>query len=103
MKTFRMWVPKRQGRCALHFHDTEITPNSVIHISASEATAITHPQSFSGQSFGLNFGGASITVQNVTPGNGVVDFYVFVDFHAPLNVATDITILDPPVQVIIGT
>jgi hypothetical protein len=98
-----MWVPNRRGRCALHFHDSEITPNSVIHISASEATAIANPPPIFGQSFSLNFGSASISVQNVTPGNGVVDFYVVVDFHAPLNVATDITIFDPPVQVIIGT
>lgn len=102
MVTFRMWVPKRKGRSLLHFRSPQIQPNSVVHISATEATDLG-PQTFTGQTFGAFIGDASITVQNVSPGQGVVDFVVFVDFAIPLNVVTDITILDPPAQIIIGS
>jgi hypothetical protein len=102
MVSYRMWVPNRQGRSVLHFRTAEITPRSVVHISATEATPLDPPV-LSGQNFGGFIGDASITVQNVSPGDGVVDFVVFVDFFAPLNVVTDITILDPPKQIVIGS
>ena len=103
MTTFRMFVPKRHGRSLLHFRAPQITPQSVIHISATEASEVFDPPPISGQSFFGFIGDASITVQNVSPGNGDVDFIVFVDFSSPLNVVTDITIMDPPEQIIMGT
>lgn len=76
--------------------------NSVVHISATEATALGPPVLF-GQNFDGLIGSAGFTVQNVSPGNGVVDFVVFVDWPRPLNIVTDITIFDPPAKIIIGT
>jgi hypothetical protein len=104
MTTFRMWVPSRMGRADLHFTGPIIKANSVIHISASEASDLFPGQQFGGfsQNFSTIFGAASITVQNVSVREGVVDFYVFVDWPHPLNIVTDITILDPPEQIIIG-
>lgn len=102
METFRMWVPNRRGRADLHFRSPSIKANSVVHISVSEATPLGPPVLF-GQNFSSNFGAASITLQNVSVREGTVDFYVFVDWPSPLNVVADITILDPPAQVIIGS
>ena len=103
MITFRMWVPNRKGRADLHFTAPDIHANSVIHISASEATGIFDPPPLFGQSFSIIFGAASITVQNISVREGAVDFYVVVDWPDPLNIVTDITIFDPPAQIIIGT
>lgn len=102
MITFRMWVPNRKGRADLHFTSPTIKANSVIHISVSEATGLGPPLLF-GQNFSPNFGAASITVQNISVREGAVDFYVFVDWPDPLNIVADITILDPPAEIIIGT
>lgn len=102
MITYRMWVPNRKGRADLHFSAPEIQLNSVVHISVSEATALGTPI-FTGQNFSTVFGSASITLQNVSVRQGAVDFYVHVDWPDPLHLVTDITILDPPAQVIIGT
>jgi hypothetical protein len=103
MITFRMWVPNRKGRADLHFTAPDIRANSVIHISASEATGLFDPPLLFGQNFSTIFGAASITVQNISVREGAVDFYVVVDWPDPLNIVTDITIFDPPAQIIIGT
>jgi hypothetical protein len=97
-----MWVPNRRGRADLHLSSPAIRYNSVVHISISEATALG-PPIMGGQNFEAHFGAASITLQNVTVRNGGVDFYVFADWGSPLNLVADITILDPPAEVIIGT
>lgn len=102
-----MWVPARKGRADLHFSNPEIKITSVVHIAISEATALDSmsvlgPQGRYTQSFGANFGAASITVQNISVRNGAVDFYVFVDWPDKLDLYADITILDPPAAIIIG-
>lgn len=103
MVTYRMWVPNRKGRADLHFNAPEIKKISVVHITVSEATALGSVSLLGGQTFVPNFGAASITLQNVSVRDGGVDFYVFVDWRSPLNLVTDITIMDPPAQIIIGT
>jgi len=105
MQTIRMWVPRRQGRADLHFRNPDIKASSIVHISVSEATD-TSPGVLGGsgiQNFKAHFGSASITLQNVSVNDGVIDFYVFVDFPHPLNVVADITILDGPPTIILGT
>ena len=104
MTTFRMWVPSRKGRADLHFSSPTIKASSVVHISVSEATPLA-PGVLGGfgQNFSSNFGLASITLQNVSVREGAVDFYVFVDWRDPINLVTDITVLDPPTQIIIGS
>jgi hypothetical protein len=108
MFTVRMWVPNRRGRADLHLTNSAISDTSVIHISVSEATpletaSITGPEGLWVQTFRTNFGAASITVQNVSVRDGAVDFNVFVDSPQPLNIVADITILDPPAGIVIGT
>ncbi|KXY43671.1 hypothetical protein COM24_29970 [Bacillus toyonensis] len=104
MATIRMWVPKRKDRAHLRLTSPVIKWNSVVHISVSEATELEPNQLF-GQNFPTVFGAASITVQNISVRDGVVDFNVFVDWSTPLNIVTDITILEPPADgnIIIGT
>jgi hypothetical protein len=104
MQSFRMWVPRRKGRADLHFRTPAITAKSVVHIAVSEATDLD-PGVLGGfgQNFRTVFGAASITLQNVAVRDGAVDFNVFVDWDSPLNLVTDITVLDPPTDIIIGT
>jgi hypothetical protein len=102
MVSFRMWVPRRKGRADLHFSSAAIQANSVVHISVAEA--VPFPEGLLGQVVPLaHFGAASITLQNVRVRQGAVDFNVLVDWPDPLNIVTDITILDPPTQLIRGT
>lgn len=103
MVTYRMWVPNRKGRADLHFSSPAISMNSVVHVAISEATALGPPLISGDQNFSSHFGAASITVQNISVRQGAVDFYVYVDWPSPLNLVADITVLDPPAEIIIGT
>jgi hypothetical protein len=80
-----------------------IDQNSVVHIAASEGFVDE------GSIFGpLNAitrtrGDAPIFVKNIRPhldqgGGGGVEFYLQVEWPDPLNVVTDITVLDPAEQ-----
>ena len=106
--TFRMWVPQRQGRADLQFRSPQINNFSVVHISVSEAskldtTSLVPVRQGVGQTFTAHFGDAAITLQNVSVRDGAVDFRVFIDWESPLDLVTDITIFDSPVEVIIGS
>lgn len=75
-----------------------IDARSVIHIAASEGAA-----SFGGFGDPLNNisrtrGLAVIGVRNVTPHEGGVEFFLEVGWETPLNVVTDISVLDPAEQ-----
>lgn len=99
-----MWVPNRHGRADLHLGSPDIKSSSVVHISMSEAGGITGGGTFpGGQPFGSFLGSAAITLQNVVVRDGGVDFRVFIDWGSPLNVVADITIIDGPPSVVIGT
>ena len=98
--SYRMYLWGRCGRCVENFRTPLITHGSVVHISASEATAIP-PQSFTPQ-FDRFVGAANVSVLNVAPSEGRVDFVVQVDWPTPLSIAMDITIMDPPAEVIVG-
>lgn len=98
--TFRMYLRGRRGRCVENFRAPQITSQSVVHISVSEATELT-PEVFT-PIFGRFVGAANISVHNISPSDGRVDFVVMVDWGEPLNIVTDITIMDPPVEVVVG-
>jgi hypothetical protein len=101
MASYRMWVPNRQGRSLEHFFHPTITPSSIVHVAACEATDLGSPLLF-GQRWGGFIGEASISVMNISPTRGRVDFYIFVAWGSPLHVNLDITVLEPPVDVYIG-
>lgn len=100
MITYRMYLWGRNGRCLENFRAPQITRNSVVHISVSEATAIP-AQSFT-PIFDRFVGNANVTVHNVSPSDGRVDFVVTVDWPNPLNIVTDISIFDPPAETVVG-
>jgi len=84
--SYRMFLWHRIGRCHENFRAPEISPGSIVHISVSEATANE-----------VRFvGSANITLHNVSPGNGRVDFVVTVDWQNKLHLMVDIMIFDPP-------
>lgn len=98
--TFRMYLFGRKGRLHENFRAPQITRNSVVHISVSEATVMP-PQIFT-PAFDRFVGAANITVHNVSPSDGRVDFVLTVDWPNPLSIVTDITVMDPPVTTVVG-
>ncbi len=98
--TFRMYLFDRKGRLHENFRAAEITRNSVVHISVSEATVM--PRDIFEPRFDRFVGAANITVHNVSPSDGRVDFVLTVDWPNPLSIVTDITIMDPPAQTVVG-
>jgi hypothetical protein len=84
-----------------------IDDKSVIHIAASEGTVV--PQQFETlDAIQRTRGDATIYVKNIRPhpdqgGGGGVEFYLQVDWGGPLDVVTDITVVDPAEEgVIVG-
>jgi hypothetical protein len=72
-----------------------IHSNSIVLISASECRT-DDVQRFT-PFFERYVGDAAITVRNISPQDGFVDFWIYVDWEHPLNVAVDLVVLDPPI------
>lgn len=98
--TIRMYLRGRRGRCLENYRARTITSRSVVHISVSEATDL-EPRTFT-PVFSRFVGAANISVHNVSPSDGRVDFVVMVNWNRPLNIVTDITIMDDPVEFVLG-
>ena len=107
MKTVRvLWQNARSGWFNFNW-DGVITPDSVVHISISEAILPSGGSIFGGADFGRirHRGAAPIWVKNVRPHGpnagdtitGGVEFFAQIDWGGPLHIVTDITVLDPPV------
>jgi hypothetical protein len=79
-----------------------IDQNSVVHIAASEGTV--HEGLFGPlDAISRTRGDAAIFVKNIRPhadqgGGGGVEFFLQVEWPDPLNVVTDISVLDPAEQ-----
>jgi hypothetical protein len=86
-----------------NFNWPPITADSVVVITASEYDPAA--QAGADGSARRFVGAASITVLNVSPHgapsdpNNGVSFYLAVDWVRPLNICTDITVLDPAERV----
>jgi hypothetical protein len=100
-RTIRKYWGPFQGRVTLNFNWPEINHDSVVVVSASEYSVTTPPSNEH-----RFIGAATITVDNVAPHgppfdpNHGVTFVVNVGWGAPLNIVTDITLLDdPPVEI----
>ena len=91
---YRIWVPNRKGRCSEKFSAGKISKYSVVHISVSEATALGPAPIGGDQSWKAFRGSASITVQNVSPNDGFVEFYAYADWRTPINLVYDITVIN---------
>jgi hypothetical protein len=71
-----------------------IHSTSIVLISASECST-DNIQRFT-PIFERFVGDAAITVRNIAPQEGLVDFWIYVDWENPLDVAVDLVVLDPP-------
>ncbi len=89
-----------QGRNALNFNWDAIDHDSVVLISVSEFHVYANNEDHH-----RFVGAASMSVQNISPhgppfdANRGVSFVIQIDWESPLNVVTDITVLDKPVDV----
>jgi hypothetical protein len=76
-----------------------IHSTSIVLISASEVRT-DDVQRFT-PVFERFIGDAPITVRNIAPNEGYVDFWIFVDWDEPLDIAVDIVVLDPPALMVV--
>jgi len=89
-KTIRKYWGAHKGRVALNYNWPAIDHDSVVLITASEYAS----------DFARFIGAASITVANIAPHgppydtNNGVTYVVNVDWSSPINIVTDITVLD---------
>ncbi len=97
-RTLRVYFSNRRGYFRQNFNwmGGPITRNSVVHISISEAAPDREPSLFGPRPLIRWLGEARMTVHNVSPHDGGVEFSYTVDWPEPLNIAVDITVLDPP-------
>jgi hypothetical protein len=75
-----------------------LSSSSVVFISASEGVAFSNQVSPVG-AFNHRRGDAVVSVKNINPheaNGGGVEFYLVVEWGAPLDVTLDITLFDPP-------
>ena len=98
MRSVRQYWRNKRGRCVLNMNWSAIEANSTVHVTAAEwredpGSVSTSPRFV---------GAANITVRNVVPHgppadpNRGVTFVVTVDWPNPLNIVTDIVVLDAP-------
>jgi hypothetical protein len=99
--TVRKYWGQFQGRVTLNLNWPAINHDSVVIVTASEYAVSTPPSDEH-----RFIGASSITVENIAPHgppydpNHGVTFVVNVDWNTPLNIVTDITVLDnPPIEV----
>jgi hypothetical protein len=96
MQTCRQYWQNLQGRCLLNFNWDAIDHDSVVLVSASEY----RPNDADPKHSPRFVGDATITVDNISPHgppfdpNHGVTFVITVDWDSPLEVVTDIIVLD---------
>lgn len=98
-RTIRVYWPNQSSGWLNFNWGGVIDRQSVVHISVSEGSV---QESIAGALDGIGRfrGAAVIGVRNVTPhvdagGGGGVEFYLEVGWDSPLNIVTDISVLDP--------
>jgi hypothetical protein len=80
----------------MHFTSPRITQQSIVLISATEATDLSESAFGSDPSaFSYVLGAADVYTTNVSPRNGGVDYILHVDWPTGLNIAVDICVFDP--------
>lgn len=97
-QTIRVYYDKTHGlhgRSRMNFNWPPITQKSVVLLSAAEATDMT-PGLFGPElAWSFSLGAADVSISNISPHEGGVEFILHVDWNEPLNIVVDITVLDP--------
>jgi hypothetical protein len=83
----------------MSFDWAPITRQSVVFVSAAEAYELGPPLSPQDPHIVFNLGGSDISVTNVSPRDGGVDFILYSQWNLPLNIVVDISVFDPPEEV----
>jgi hypothetical protein len=100
-RTIRVYYGKEHnlhGRCSMNFNWPPITHASAVEISAAEATDI-NPQAFvPDQGWSYTLGLANVSVSNISPHDGGIEFILNVDWDSALNIVVDIMVFDPHEQ-----
>ncbi len=78
-----------------------ISSASIVLISASQCNIDTDTTQVFTPVIKRLVGNAPITVRNIAPQDGFVDFWIYVDWEEPLDVAVDIVVLDPPTWMVV--
>ncbi|MEZ4517980.1 MAG: hypothetical protein R3C44_14565 [Chloroflexota bacterium] len=96
IQTARVYWPQIKGRVTLNYSwPGVISKSSVIHIAASEAGSWA--QQPNGTATATRVAAAAdVFVMAVAPKPDRVEFVLKVDWKGPLDVITDITVMDPP-------
>lgn len=95
-QTIRVYWTQIKGRVPLSFSlPGVIKANSVIHIAASEAGSWAQQPDGTATVQRLA-GAADVSVMAIAPKPDRVDFVLKVDWKSPLDIVTDITVMDPP-------
>jgi hypothetical protein len=81
----------------MNFNWPPITQQSVVLISAAEATDLI-PTIAPPPNFGFILGAADVSVTNVSPHQGGVEFILHVNWGSALNIVVDISVFDPAEQ-----
>lgn len=103
--TVRQYWQNLQGRVPLNFNWDVVNHDSVVLVSAAEYAVNAQSPTTSARFVGA----ANITVSNVSPHgppydpNHGVTFVVTIDWPQPLNIVTDITVLDSAPEFVGGT
>lgn len=101
-ETIRVFFANRRGYFRQNFNwPGHITRNSVVQISISEARfEFPENPSFTGGPTLIRWlGDARMTVHNISPHDEGVEFSYTIDWDHPLNIAIDITVLDPVFEI----
>jgi hypothetical protein len=105
INTIRILYPQIHSRVGDYIGATKLTltwlpihRDSIVLISASEYRQI----GVQGDTPVIDrfLGDAPISINNVAPEEGVVNFYITIDYKTPIDVAVDFVIIDPPANMV---
>lgn len=100
-QTVRVYWSQVKGRTNLNYSwPGVINSRSVVHIAASEAGGWS-PQPDGTANVVRIAGAADVFVMAIAPKQDLVQFVLKVDWKTPLDVVTDITVMDPPVAYVV--
>ncbi|MFZ0846393.1 MAG: hypothetical protein WAM62_11420 [Pseudolabrys sp.] len=97
-QTIRILYKGENGRLRKNFNwniSPPITTKSVVIMSAAEAVINTSDIAGIEDATSFNLGDADVYVTNVSPHQGGVEFILHANWGSPINIAVDLTVLDP--------